>query len=88
MQMRIAPAPDADRRRSEGRQRPVCLPTSISGMRHNGANARRGVPNRGEHCQAAKLAAADIEGHSAGRRAQPTVMFAAGPKKFEGDGNR
>jgi hypothetical protein len=27
--------------------------------------ARRGIPHRGEHCQIAKRAAADIEGHSA-----------------------
>jgi hypothetical protein len=26
--------------------------------------ARRGIPHRGEHCQAAERAAADIEGHS------------------------
>ena len=29
------------------------------------AHARRGIPDRGEHRQAAKRAAADIEGHSA-----------------------
>jgi hypothetical protein len=28
------------------------------------AVARRGIPHRGEHCQATKRAAADIEGHS------------------------
>jgi hypothetical protein len=32
--------------------------------RRNSA-ARRGVPSRGEHCQAAERAAADIEGHPA-----------------------
>jgi hypothetical protein len=28
------------------------------------ADARRGIPYRGEHCQAAQRAASDIEGHS------------------------
>ena len=28
-------------------------------------DARRGIPHRGEHCQAAKRAPANIEGHSA-----------------------
>jgi hypothetical protein len=27
-------------------------------------DVRRGIPYRGEHCQGAKRAAADIEGHS------------------------
>jgi hypothetical protein len=31
--------------------------------------ARRGIPYRGEHCQAPKRIAADIEGHS------PTAKF-------------
>jgi hemerythrin-like domain-containing protein len=36
------------------------------------AHARRGIPHRGEHCQAAKRAAADFEGHSeAAKYGQP-----------------
>jgi hypothetical protein len=41
------------------------------------AHARRGVPNRGEYCQAAKRAAADIEGHSEGAKfSQPGRLSA------------
>jgi hypothetical protein len=33
-------------------------------IKRKAARARRGIPNRGQHRQAAKRAAADIEGHS------------------------
>src|ERR1700687_5701886 len=32
-------------------------------MRNEAADARRGIPDRGEHCEAAERAAADFEGH-------------------------
>ena len=43
-------------------------------------HARRGVPYRGEHCQAAKRAAADIEGHSATAQfGQPRRLIGSAP---------
>jgi hypothetical protein len=32
-------------------------------LKYEAAHARRGIPDRGEHCQAAKRVAADIERH-------------------------
>jgi hypothetical protein len=47
---------------------------AISGQ---STDARRGVPYRGEHCQAAQRAAADIEGHStAAELGQPRRLSA------------
>jgi hypothetical protein len=41
------------------------------------ADARRGIPDRGEHSQAAKRATADIEGHSeAAKFSQPGRLSA------------
>ncbi len=42
------------------------------------ADARRGVPHRGEHRQAAKRAAADIEGHSAAAKFSQPRRLSAG----------
>jgi hypothetical protein len=54
----------------EGRQRPAaCLPLfrgrAAATNVDEAAIARRGIPYRGEHRQAAERAAADLEGHSA-----------------------
>ena len=48
--------------------------------------SRRGIPNRGEHRQAAKRAAADIEGHSATAKfGQPRRLSSPSPFVYHGE---
>jgi hypothetical protein len=67
----------------EGRQRPgACLPLfrgwAGAALNCEAAHARRGVPYRGKHCQAAERAAADIEGHPAAAKfGQPGRLSAS-----------